>query len=420
MLLYATQQMLIKLDQYEMTVLEFLAEQSNKLRNRATYLLRQAYFTFGQVLDDQFGLHAELKSNPHYQIFYSQAAQQVCTEVAESFTSYKELLPLWYSGQLKHKPKLPKYRKKNGLAGWTYPSVALNFDINTGLIRLPLGNKFKSEFGFDSLFVTMPHNIRFETIKELRVLPRNNCFYAEFVYKKNSVGMVALDKSRALALDHGINNWLTCVPNTGDNSFIVDGFKLKSLTQWYNKQTAAIKEALPQGFWNQKLACITEKRNRQVKDAVNKAARLVINYCLKHNIGTVIFGWNQGNKDSIETGKLNNQKIVQTPTARLKKRIEELCNEFKIEFVETEESYTSRVSFLDGDTVPKYGEKPNGYKPSGVRITRGQYKTSNKKIIIHADCNAAANMFRKVETQLGLCLAKVNRAVLVRFVPMKP
>lgn len=409
--LYATQQTLIKLDQYDMRVLEFLATQSNKLRNCAIYLLRQAYFMFGEILDDQFGLHAELKTNPHYQIFYSQAAQQVCTEVAESFTSYKELLPLWHSRQLKDKPKLPKYRKKDGLAGWTYPKQALSFDIDTGLIRLPLGNTFKSEFGLDSLYITMPHNIRFEAIKELRILPRNRCFYAEFVYHKPQTESVVLDKGRALAIDPGVNNLATCVPNTGDNSFIVDGFKLKSLTQWYNKQIATLKEGKPQGFWSDKLAHITEKRNRQVKDAVNKAGRFVINYCLKNNIGTVVFGWNQGNKDSIEIGKVNNQKIVQTPTARLKKRIKELCGEYGIDFVETEESYTSKASFLDGDSLPKYGEKPDNWKPSGARPKRGQYKTKRGEFI-NADCNGAANIFRKVETQLGLYLVEVCRAVL--------
>lgn len=201
------EQMLIKLDQHDMNVLEFLAEQSNKLRNCAIYLLRQAYFTFGEILDSPFDLHTELKSNPHYQIFYSQAAQQVCTEVAESFTSYKELLPLWYSGQLKDKPKLPKYRKKNGLAGWTYPKQALSFDIETGLIRLPLGNTFKSDSEFDSLYITMPHNLKFGAIKELRILPRNGCFYAEFVCHKTVVAVLALDKTRALAIDPGVNNW---------------------------------------------------------------------------------------------------------------------------------------------------------------------------------------------------------------------
>ncbi len=355
-------------------------------------------------------MHAELKNNPHYQILYSQAAQQVCTEVAESFSSFKELLPLWYTGQLTEKPRLPKYRKKGGRAGFTYPKQALVFDPESGLVRLPLGNTFKADSGVDALYIQLPYNIRLERLKELRILPRNGCIYGEFVYSRNVI-VRELDKSRALAIDHGINNWLTCVPNTGDNSFIVDGFKLKSLTQWYNKQIAAIKESKPQGFWNDRLAQITEKRNRQVRDAANKATKFILNYCLKNNIGTVVFGWNQGNKDGIETGRVNNQKIVQTPTARLKKRIAEVCQEYGIQFIETEESYTSQASFLDGDSLPKYGERPKEWKPSGTRVTRGRYRTCEGSFI-NADCNAAANMFRKVETQLRLSLAKVCRGAL--------
>lgn len=202
-----------------------------------------------------------------------------------------------------------------------------------------------------------------------------------------------------------------CVPNTGDNSFIIDGFKLKSLIQWYNKQVATIKEGNPQGFWNDRLAHITEKRNRQVRDAVNKAVKSVVNYCKKNSIETIVFGWNQGNKDGVETGKVNNQKIVQTPTARLKKRLAEFCVENGINFVETEESYTSKASFLDGDSLPKYGEKPNNWKSSGTRTTRGQYRTASRQVV-NADCNGSANIFRKVEAQLGLCLVKVTRAVL--------
>ncbi|MDJ0515887.1 MAG: IS200/IS605 family accessory protein TnpB-related protein [Trichodesmium sp. MO_231.B1] len=82
------------------------------------------------------------------------------------------------------------------------------------------------------------------------------------------------------------------------------------------------------------------------------AARLIINYCLKHGIGTVVFGWNQGQKQSIELGAKTNQKFVQIPTARLKERIEQLCNLYGLQFVLTEESYTSQASFLDNDFIP--------------------------------------------------------------------
>lgn len=116
-----------------------------------------------------------------------------------------------------------------------------------------------------------------------------------------------------------------------------------------------MKEGKPQGYWNFELSKITEKRNRQIRDAVNKAARMVINYCLDKNIGRIVFGWNKGQRQGINIGKKNNQNFVQIPTAKLKDRIQQLAEEHGIEFVETEESYTSKASFLDRDLLPTFG-----------------------------------------------------------------
>jgi putative transposase len=66
---------------------------------------------------------------------------------------------------------------------------------------------------------------------------------------------------------------------------------------------------------------------------------------------------------------------------------------------------------LDDDFLPTFGEKPESWKPSGRREKRGQYKTANGTRI-NADCNSAANILRKVATQLGISLAKVGKAVL--------
>ena len=46
-----------------------------------------------------------------------------------------------------------------------------------------------------------------------------------------------LDKNHALAIDFGINNLATCVTSKG-RSFIIDGKKLKSINQWFNKENA--------------------------------------------------------------------------------------------------------------------------------------------------------------------------------------
>ncbi|MFH7028938.1 MAG: IS200/IS605 family accessory protein TnpB-related protein [Heteroscytonema crispum UTEX LB 1556] len=153
-----------------------------------------------------------------------------------------------------------------------------------------------------------------------------------------------------------------------------------------------------------------------MRDAVNKVARQVINWCLNNEVTTVVFGCNPEQKQSINIGKRNNQNFVQIPTAKLKKRIEQLCELYNINYVETEESYTSKASFLDGDDVPVFGEKPEGYKPSGKRVMRGVYRTA-QGLEINADLNGAANILKKVNTRLGIDLSQVDRGCLTQ--PMR-
>lgn len=54
-----------------------------------------------------------------------------------------------------------------------------------------------------------------------------------------------------------------------------------------------------------------------------------------------------GQKDGANIGVKTNQKFVQIPTGRLKDRIAQMCEQYGIKFVETEESYTSKASFVD-------------------------------------------------------------------------
>jgi putative transposase len=192
----------------------------------------------------------------------------------------------------------------------------------------------------------------------------------------------------------------------------VDGLHLKSLNQWYNKRVSVLKENQPQGFWSKQLASITEKRNRQVRDAVNKAARIVINHCIEFQIGNVVFGWNKAQKQEINLGSKTNQKFVQIPTARLKNRIAQLCEQYGIKFVETEESYTYSASFIDGDFLPVFGDKPEGWKESGKRVCRGLYQASSG-LKINADANGAANILRKVAVKLGFNLSGISSGALI-------
>ena len=406
--MYSCQQILVRREQNLINILTFLCSEAHKLTNMGIYYGRQLYFKAKKIIG-KYDLEKHYKNNYHYKVLYSQAAQQTLRTVAESFKSYYGLIKAYLDGKIENRPRIPNYRKKGGLATLTYPKQALKLKGNQ--IRVPLGNTCKCWFGLDSFLIAMPSNLNFEQIRELRILPRNRCFYLEFVYEK-AIEVIQLNKNNVLGIDPGLNNWLTCVSNLG-NSFIIDGKHLKSMNRWYNKKVSTIKENKPKGFWSNQLAAITEKRNRQMRDGINKAARLIINHCVENNIGRIVFGWNKGNKNKIELGKKINSEFVPIPTAKLKDRIAQLAQEYGIEFIETEESYTSKASFLDGDYLPKYGERPKDWKLSGKRTSRGLYRTANYGCV-NADCNGAANIILKVSRKLGLNLSRLCRGVLTR------
>jgi len=149
-----------------------------------------------------------------------------------------------------------------------------------------------------------------------------------------------------------------------------------------------------------------------MRDGINKAAKLIVDYCLKHGIGNLVIGWDKGFRSNADMGNLTNQKFVQMPLGKLKDRLKQLCDLHDIRFIETEEAYTSKASFLDGDSLPRYGEKPPEWKASGKRIKRGLYHSADGIVVINADLNGSANILRKVVSKLGVNLDQLNRRCL--------
>jgi hypothetical protein len=174
-------------------------------------------------------------------------------------------------GTVTQRPKVPGYRQ-SGIVLVTFTGRSVK--LKDGMLRFPLGSKVKAWFGLDSFFLPMPSNLDLKAIREYRILPRNGCFYLELVYKTKDI-QTNVDTAKCLSVDHGMNNWLTCISNTG-TSFIVDGKHLKSLNQGYNKRVAFLRSGKANGYWSKRLASWTERRNRQMGDAINKSARKVI------------------------------------------------------------------------------------------------------------------------------------------------
>jgi IS605 OrfB family transposase len=260
-----------------------------------------------------------------------------------------------------------------------------------------------------------PHFVDPDTIREVRIRPNLGQFWIDWVIddgKKVIERNPNLDYTQAWGFDHGGTNWLTGVSTLG-KSFIIDGRKLRSMNQGYCRLVSKYKQGKSDFYWDANLDRIQRKRNNQMRDAINKAARFIVNRCLADGIGNLVIGWNPGQKVESNMGKVNNQNFVPIPTGRLIDRLKQLCPEYGIVLTITEEAYTSVASSLDGDTLPKYGEKPSDWQPSGVRVKRGLYRT-RAGYEINADCNAGLNQIRKVAIQLGLreVLAEVGRVSL--------
>ncbi len=412
--LMGVQQMLLHPDKQTKAVLQYLCEQSGKLYNSGVYLARQTFFKTGLLMTGKFDLVYEstVGKSQIAQSLPSTPAQQTLLSVAEAFKSYKGLRELGFKGQLSNKPKLPSYLKGSKLFKVAYPnSGGQKPKIVNGQLQFSVGLTVKRWFGIDSFKLPMPTNLDVTKVKEWTILPKNGAFYLEASYELTEKICCTGLSDQALSIDLGTaDNLAACVDTLG-NSFLIDARAMKAFNQYWNKQVSTRKENKPQGYWDTWLDRVTRKRNHRMKDGINKAARLIINHCIKYGIGTIVLGWNEGFKCHTNMGRVNNQKFVQIPLGKLRDRIEQLCNLHGIRLVITEESYTSKASYLDGDSLPKYGEKPEGWKASGRRTKRGLYKSKNGSLI-NADLNGAANIMSKVARKLGIDLDRLGRRSL--------
>ena len=128
---------------------------------------------------------------------------------------------------------------------------------------------------------------------------------------------------------------------------------------------------------------------------MSKTAKIIIDYCIKKDIGILVFGYNNSFQQKSNIGKSNNQNFVNIPFGKLKNKLKYLCDLNNIKFVEQEESYTSKASFWDKDDIPVFDINNNKkYVFSGRRIKRGLYKTKTGKLL-NADINGALNILKK-------------------------
>ncbi|KLU62807.1 putative transposase [Peptococcaceae bacterium CEB3] len=139
-----------------------------------------------------------------------------------------------------------------------------------------------------------------------------------------------------LALDLGVNT-LAAGISTAGTAFLIDGKRLKSANQWYNKERSRLQSMKDlQGIKGEtnKLALIAYNQENFMRDYLSKAGHLILQHCLDNKIGRVVVGVNPGWKQAIKIGHVNNQNFVQIPFWKFRRFLAYLCEKNGIEYVE--------------------------------------------------------------------------------------
>src|SRR5262249_12898730 len=134
---------------------------------------------------------------------------------------------------------------------------------------------------------------------------------------------------------------------------------------------------------------LTSKRNRQINNYLHLASRRIVDVLIEHHIGTLVIGKNDGWKQEINLGDRTNQNFVQIPHARFIEVLTYKAERVGIKVILTEESYTSKCSFLDNEPIGKHEVY------MGKRVHRGLFRASDGRKL-NADVNGSYNIMRKV------------------------
>lgn len=332
-----------------------------------------------------------------YRALPSKVSKQVQMLVDKSFKSYFALLKKRVKGEYDSPVRIPRYlHKTKGRCTLPYPKDSLSLK-EEGMVK------------FSKTGIKIKTKVEKERIQGARIVPKGNHFVIEILYKKSKKQLVSDTIQKVAFIDPGLNNLMTVTSNAF-SPLLYSGKELKSLNQLANKKLAQVKSSLSdRGLYSSPLlVSIYNKRNRRIKDCLHKLSTHLVNQFVSHKIDTVIFGHNIGQKQDIKLGSVTNQNFVHIPFYQLISLLQYKCELQGIRFVTTEESYTSKCSFLDLEEVTKQKEY------LGKRVKRGLFQTK-EGIRINADVNGSLNIGRKYLTKLGLYTEPLHKELVLHM-----
>ncbi|MFB8791072.1 MAG: transposase [Potamolinea sp.] len=359
---------------------DYLALQSKHLYNSANYIQRQYFFETKKYYNS-IDIYHQTKNLEAYRYLPTKVSKQIVRRVSEAWKSWLAALKDWSKHPAKYlgKPKMPGYKhKKRGRNLVIYPIDAISKPLLAqGIVKLSQTN------------LELPTNAK--NVDQVRIVPKLDHYVIEVVY--TVVEPAKSSGKYAVGVDLGLNNLMAITSNhPGIRPLLINGRPLKSINQFFNKRVAKAQSIAAR----KQIKKLNSKRDRRIDNYLHTVSRRIIDWCQLNDIGQLVIGNNQGWKQDINIGKKKNQEFTKIPHGKLISLLKYKAQLAGIEVILTEESYTSKASALDSDSLPVYNAKTEA-KPtfSGKRVKRGLYKSSTGRTI-NADTNGSLNIARKV------------------------
>ena len=357
---------------------------SKNLYNVTLYTIRQHYFDTNKY-KSYFSIVSDFtkENQVDFRALPAKVSRYTIRLVDQNMKSFFALLKKKQANQYTNPVHLPKYLDKTkGRQVVRYNKQSLSFKKD-GFVKLS-----KSDIEFQT---KVPKN----EIQYLELVPCGNHVKVLIGYYKTKAKLETKQKKIA-SIDIGQNNLMTVTSNVF-HPVIYNGKPIKSVNQFYNKIRAKEQSELKKVNnvnWSQKLGRLSLWRENQINNYFHKVTTHFVNYCIVNNIDTVIIGRNIGWKDSINLGKRVNQNFVTIPFVRLYDLLKYKLELNGINYIETEESHTSKCSFIDKEKICHH----ESYV--GRRIKRGLFMSKDGKKY-NADINGSLNILRKYMTKIG-------------------
>lgn len=296
-----------------------------------------------------------LKNDSNYKLLGSNIARSVIRNLEVNYSNF------FKNARQSRNLQSPRFRNISDEFFVSFFGVRVN---STGNITLTLTKELKDKFGLvKTSFKVAERFLEFGVvIKQLRL----HHDYVVYHYEKEFKTVEGCYKA---GIDLGVDNLITLFStNPIAPSYVFKGGYLK-----FTNYKFLMKKDMG-----------SKDRTNLIDSYFNRCVRALAKYCFRYGVTSLCIGDFKHIKK-----KHRATNFFYIPFLRLKLKIRDMCKKYGIKVIFTEESYTSKTSFLLKEEMRR---SDNYY---GYRAKRGLYKVKGSTIAYNCDINGAANIIRK-------------------------